>query len=80
MKNNLFSPTSCEDDVSDSLSSTNSFGHLSTEAIPFSQRLSELRLTDPISSETKKIRKKRNAYGKIDDDKRILLLEAVQHR
>jgi predicted transcriptional regulator len=36
--------------------------------------------TDAISSDTKKIRKKRTAYQKIDDDIRLELLDAVQRR
>ena len=33
---------------------------------------------DHVGSNSKKIRKKRNAYQKIDDDTRVKLLEAVQ--
>jgi len=36
--------------------------------------------TDAISTDTKKIRKKRTAYQKIDDDIRLELLDAVQRR
>lgn len=80
MKNNLFSPPSCEDDTSDSLSTTNSFSHFSADTSSFFQQSSDMTETEPNSPQGKKIRKKRNAYGKIDDDKRLQLLEAVQQR
>lgn len=80
MKNNLFSPASCEEDTSDSLSTTNSFSHFSSDANSLFLHSTEMTETESSSPQGKKIRKKRNAYGKIDDDKRLQLLEAVQKR
>jgi len=71
----------CDEDSSDTLSNgVPSFSSLSFEGgIPFFPLTSESdENVETLSSQTKKIRKKRNAYQKIDDDLRLLLLEAVQ--
>ena len=80
MTNNYTPANLFDEDTSDSLSNgVPSLSSLSFEGPPFFPPTSEsFETTDTISSQTKKIRKKRNAYQKIDDDLRLQLLEAVQ--
>jgi len=75
MKKHLSNPAKTEDDGSDALSTaTHNSGHHSPSALHAHQNEE----TDSIGDGSKKIRKKRNAYQKIEDDVRLKLLEAVQ--
>lgn len=75
MKKHLSNPAKTEDDGSDALSTaTHNSGHHSPSGLHAHQNEE----TDSIGDGSKKIRKKRNAYQKIEDDVRLKLLEAVQ--
>jgi len=82
---NQYTPIAAYDeDTSDSLSNgVHSISSRSFEGglpfFPFTSEFDEATENiETLSSQTKKIRKKRNAYQKIDDDLRLQLLEAVQ--
>jgi len=80
MKTNFSVAVAYEDEGCDSLSTgvPSQSLYSSERDSPFLSRFSETCDTEGVSSESKKIRKKRNAYQKIDDDIRLQLLEAVQ--
>ena len=68
-----FDDESCENPIYSSYNNNNndSYDNISTQSSPYHDN-------DSISNESKKIRKKRNTYQKIDDETRIKLLDAVQ--
>lgn len=82
MKNHLTTLSPCEEEASDSLTpedkslspKSNSCSH------SFYPQHSSFDDVDTLTGSSRKIRKKRNAYDKIDDDKRLQLFDAVQHR
>lgn len=80
MKKHLTMQSKLGDDRSDALSTaTNNSGHHSGgEASPSMLQNPNGEETDSIYGGSKKIRKKRNAYQKIEDDVRLKLLDAVQ--
>jgi transposase len=71
-----------EEDASDSLSNMGSqlnHAYLDDASSPYLRTTSHLSDEDGLSESSKKIRKKRNTYQKIDDDIRVHLLEAVKN-
>jgi len=78
MENALHLDFKPQDEISDTLStSAASYAYQCDETSP-SNVHSTNSLEEETASKSKKIRKKRNAYQKIDDDIRLRLLEAVQ--
>jgi predicted transcriptional regulator len=61
-----------QEEVSDTLSTSTPLSHAASPSRLYHRN------EDTISSKSKKVRKKRSAYQKIDDDIRVKLLEAVQ--
>ena len=77
MKKHLSIPGKMDDDGSDALSTaTHNSGH--GEHSPSHLHHHNYEETESLGDGSKKIRKKRNAYQKIEDDVRLKLLEAVQ--
>jgi hypothetical protein len=79
MESNFYLDFKPQDEMSDTIStSAASLNYLPFEDTSPSNALSTNSIDNDILYKSKKIRKKRNAYQKIDDDIRLKLLEAVQ--
>jgi len=81
MKKHTASSSKLEEDASDAISTaTNNSGHHSNaEHSPSTHHNLTAEEADSLCDGSKKIRKKRNTYQKIDDDVRLKLLDAVKH-